>query len=212
LAALLVVHATAALHAQTLKKVPRKLPRPTPDYVLEMLDALTTTTSGPRKKASLLSGSGQQELIVYKGRVQVSLEGESSNFRGAVEVKVSMAADVHFTIDLDRVELAGWDRQRRVLKVKLPPVKVGPVSRDEDSRDVRVAYRRGRFALYDGDTAREVEASLLREKFNDQAREAAADRRPDAEKQARAVVRDFLWKFLHLNGSDIVIEVGGGGR
>jgi hypothetical protein len=192
--------------AQSLKRVAKKLPQPTPQYVLEMLDALTRRESGVRKKATLRSAAAQQDLIVYKGRVDVTLDETSSSFRGSVAIELSMAADVHFTVDLDQVELA-WNRQRRVLKIKLPSVKVGPVSRDEDSRKLSASYRGACFPWYDGDVARDLERKLLKEKYDAEARLAAGKKLTEARKQARAAVHDFAARLLMLQGTDIVIEV-----
>src|SRR5262249_54008815 len=152
---------------------------------------------------------GQQELHVYKGRVEVTVEGSSANWRGTVSVRLDMPAEVSYAIDLAAIEPKHlrWDKGRKLLKVTLLPPKLAAVSPLLDEMEVTARFGRARTSWTDGGVARDVERRLLKEDYRPAAREAAAEKLSEAKKAGCVVMREFLVKVLQAKDAEIEVLV-----
>jgi hypothetical protein len=176
--------------------------------LIDVLDEVTRRET-VEARARLRGLIPQLKLRVHSASIDVTVEGEEVIWRGTTTVKLSMPADVEFILDLEelKAEHVKWDKGRRLLKVKLPPVKVGSVvPRLEDER-VEVTSGWARPSWFRGGRAAGLEGKLRREVYNPAALNEAEKRLDDARRSARDQVRDLLRRLWLPHGSDVEIVV-----
>ena len=89
----------------------------------------------------------EQKLVVGKARLDVVVEGSTSNWRGTVGAELTMPCEAHYAIDLSDIQLSNlsWNPARKVLRLRLPPVQVHALNPVLEDKEVKPSFGGGRF-------------------------------------------------------------------
>ncbi|MGL4553867.1 MAG: DUF4230 domain-containing protein [Gemmataceae bacterium] len=193
------------LSLESVLKVAKNVPV---TLLIDVLDEVTRRET-VESKAKLRGLLPHLKLRVHSASVDVTVEGEEVIWRGTTTVKLSMPADVEYTLDLDELRAGNlkWDKGRKLLKVKLPDVKVGAVVPRLEDEKVETRSGWARPSWFRGGRAGGLEARLRSEHFRPAAVREAEKRMDDARRSARDQVRDLLRRLWLPHASDIEIVV-----
>jgi hypothetical protein len=192
---------------ETVLKVARRVPW---GDLIALLDDLGPGKSTPEVRARVRKIIPQLQLRVHSARVDVTVKDVSPGRLGSIEMELSMPADVEYIVDLKEMgpEHLKWEAARKILRVKLPEVKVGNVSPRLDEEEVsEPRYTGMRYFWFNGAAKAHLERKLRREDYRPAAQAEAEKRLPDAARAARDEVRGLLKKLLLPVGSDIEVLV-----
>lgn len=194
------------LSLETAFKIGRRVPI---GMLVDVLDTVTRSQTA-EATAKLRGVVPQLKLSVYSAEIDVTVEGTDRIWRGTNTVKLSMPAEIQFTLDLEdlKPEHIKWDKARKIFKVKLPKVKIGAVAPRLEDQKIEVSESVFRPTWFRGGNATELVQQLTREHYRPRAVELAEKRMEDAQRAARDQVRDLL-RRLWLDkdsGIEIVVE------
>lgn len=196
---------SGVLTFQTAYKIMNGVPL---TLVLDLLDEITRRESA-ESRARLRGLLPQLKLRVHSASLDVSVERKETIWRGTTTVKLTMPADVEYLVDLDewRADHVKWDKARRLLKIRLPEVKIGSVVPRFEEEKVETISDWTRPSWYRGGRAATLESKLRQEDYRPAATREAEKRLDDARRSARDQVRDLLRRFWLPHGSDVEIVV-----
>jgi hypothetical protein len=185
------------------------LPIPSPTDVIKVIDSLTRKESGTSIDVKLGGTVGQGKLLIARSRVNVTLERSSRNWRGRVLVHVIVPTDVTYTIDLAdlRPGHIRCDQQNRLLVVAMPLPRVEAVTPILADVKTDNTFTRCRCRFFDKAEVRNLQNTILKEDYQDKARQAAAAQLPSIRQQGRAPFQVFLEKLLSTTSPGIRVLV-----
>jgi hypothetical protein len=182
---------------------------PSPTDVVKVLDALTRKDSATSVEVKPGSIVGQGKLLVARTRVEVAMERSSRNWRGPVEVHMTVPSDVSYSVNLAaiRAEDIRVDAGRRLLIVTMPAPQVEDVTPVLTALKAENKFKHARFRRFDGDACHELQNAMLKEDYQLHARKEGEARIPEVRKQARAALQELLQTLLRANGPEIQVQV-----
>ena len=190
-----------------LKKV--KVPRPDPEMLIDLLDALTKKPGDTKTQAKVRSLLPSQKLQVGKSHIDVSLSDSESNWRGSVQVELEIPTVARYTVDPKKLDVKAlhWDVKKRVLRIKLPPVEVESVTAKLTDITVATRYSGARFGFKDSDIALTLERGLLRTDYEPAAKRQAELSLEVMQTQGRKELENMLQKLFKAANTEVAIKV-----
>jgi hypothetical protein len=182
---------------------------PSPTDVVKLIDALTRKDSSTSVEVKQGDTMRQGKFLVARTRVEVVMERSSRNWRGPVNVHMTVPTDVTYSLDLSaiRPEHIAVDASRKLLVVALPPLQVEDVTPVLASLKSEDTFKRARFRRFDGDACRELQNTMLKEDYLLRARKEGEARLPAVREKAQAALRDLLQNLLRPGCPDIQVQV-----
>lgn len=206
----LVVVTVAPLQAKP-KKVP--LPRSVPVLstakdAVDVLDALTKKRFSD-VKVKLRGTIGTTKLVVAKNVLDVCVSEEENNWRGTVEVKVEMPAEITYSIDLDKIDWKSlrYDQKTRILRVKAPKVNIESVSGRLEDLEVTATFGGATSSWIDSDIAAALERQALRTNWKPKARERAKAQLSTINSAAKQQLQEFVQKLFYASKTGVTVIV-----
>jgi hypothetical protein len=183
---------------------------PSPTDVVKLIDTLTKKDSSTGVDVKLGQTVGQGKLLIATTRMDVHLDRSSRNWRGRVEVRMTIPSEVAYTIDLAdiRPEHIRCDHARRVLLVAMPTPRVASVTPDLAAARTERTFKRARFRRLDADVARELQNTILTGDYQARARATAEARLAQIKKSGREPLQAFFEALLSrtLPGTRVIVE------
>jgi hypothetical protein len=182
---------------------------PSPTDVVKLLDYLTTKDSSTNVEVKLGDTVSQGKLLVARTRIEVAMDRSSRNWRGPVEVHMTVPTDVSYSVNLAaiRPEHIRVDAQKRLLIVTMPDPEVEdvtPILTELKSED---KFKRARFRRLDGDASRHIQNAMLREDYQQRARKEGEVHLPQVRDRARTALQGLLQTLLRPNCPDVRVRV-----
>ncbi len=171
---------------------------PSPTDVVKVIDVLTQKDSSTSVDVKMGATVNHGKLLVARTRVNVAMERTSRNWRGPVVVTLTVPSDISYSVDLAKIrpEHIRLDAARGQLIVAMPTPEVEDVTPLLGSVRIDNTYRRARFKLFDADTSRQLQNTMLREDYQARARQTGAAQLPQVREQGKCVLQGFLQRLL----------------
>lgn len=183
---------------------------PSPTDVIKLIDSLTKSDSSTKVDVKLGQTVSQGKLLVARTKVDVAMERTSKNWRGKVQVQMSVPTEISYSIDLSelRPEDIRLDAARRQLVVTMPSPKVEDVTPLLTGVKSENTYKAARFKFCDKDTSRELQNTMLLHDYQAKAREEGESALPKVREQAKSALQQFLQTLLGgtAQGVQVVVE------
>jgi hypothetical protein len=182
---------------------------PGPTDVVHLIDTLTRKDSETSVEVKLGKPVSQGKLLVARTRVEVAMERSTRNWRGPVQVHMTVPSDISYSINLAaiRAENIRVDAKKRLLVVTMPPPEVEDVTPLLPKVTAENSFKRCRFRRFDADACRELQNTMLKEDYQLRARKEGEARLTEVREQARAALADLLETLLRVNCPGIRVRV-----
>jgi hypothetical protein len=182
---------------------------PSPTDVVKLIDTLTRKDSSTTVEVKQGETVSQGKLLVARTRVEVTMERSSRNWRGHVQVHMTVPTDVSYAVNLAaiRPEHVRVDARRRLLSVTMPDPQVEAVTPLLPDLKTEDTFKRARFRRFDADASRELQNVMLKEDYQQRARKEGEARLPEVREQAKAALQELLQTLLRPNCPDIRVQV-----
>jgi hypothetical protein len=137
------------------------------------------------------------------------MERRSRNWRGAVQVRLTVPTDATYSVNLAaiRPEDVHVDAGRRLLLVLMPEPRVEDVTPLLPELKAEDTFKHARFRHYDADASRELQNAILKEDYQRAARKEGEAHLPQVRERARQAVQEMLRMLLGPNCPGLRIEV-----
>src|SRR5262249_39171804 len=158
----------------------------------------TTTDSSTTMQLKLGDTVSQGKLLVARTRVEVAMDRSSRNWRGPVQVHMTVPTDVSYSVNLAaiRPEHIRVDAKQRLLIVTMPAPEVEDVTPLLTELKSEDKFKFARFRRLDGDASRQVQNAMLREDYQLRARKEGEARLPEVRERARVALGELLQTLL----------------
>jgi hypothetical protein len=182
---------------------------PSPTDVVKVIDTLTCKESSTNMEVKLGDSIGQGKLLVARTHVVVSMERSSRNWRGNVQVRMTVPSDISYSVNLAaiRAEHIRVEARQRLLIVTMPDPEVEDVTPQLSALKAEDTFKRARFRRWDGDAARGLQNTMLKEDFQVRARKEAEAHLSEVREQGRAALQEMLQTLLRPSCPDIRVRV-----
>jgi hypothetical protein len=182
---------------------------PGPTDVVKLIDSLTRKDSSTQVEVKLGKTVAEGKLLVARMRVEVEMERSSRNWRGPVEVHMTVPSDISYSVNLAaiRAEHIRVQEKERLLIVRMPTPEVEDVTPLLPKLRTENTFKRCRFRRFDADASRELQNTMLKEDYQLRARKEGQAHLPEVRDQARGALRDLLQTLLRANCPDIRVRV-----
>jgi hypothetical protein len=182
---------------------------PSPGDVVKLIDSLTRKDSSTSMEVKQGKTVGQGKLLVARTRVEVAMDRSSHNWRGPVEVHMTVPSDVTYSVNLAaiRAEHIRVNPKSRLLIVTMPAVQVEDVTPLLPELKTENNFKRCRFRRFDADASRELQNTMLKEDYQNRARKEGEAHIPEVRQQAREALCNLLSTLLRANCPDIRVRV-----
>jgi hypothetical protein len=176
--------------------------------LLTLLDQFTEKESEPLVKALQGAFKNDGALVLANQRLDVSVCRQSSNWRGAVKVTMSMPAKVNYSVDLTQLKKVRWDPQRKIITVVMPPLHVHGIEALLAEKSCERTFPGWlRYRIADSSRAEQLEDAIFRQDYMPAARDQAERNASYAGSAARENLRQSLRNFLRVAVPDIEVIV-----
>jgi hypothetical protein len=196
--------------AQAIDLLAPGLPLPSPTDVVKVLDALTRKDSDTKVDLKVGDAVSQGRLLVARSRVDVSIQRSSRNWRGRVNVLMTVPSEATYSVDLSEIkpQHVRIDPARRTLTVTMPEPRVEAVTPVLSDVKTEQKFQSARFRRFDRNVARELQNAILTADYQTKARTAAEAQLPDVRKVGRLPLQQLLERLLQPTcpGLRVVVE------
>ena len=177
--------------------------------LVQILDELTRKPGDLKVEAKVRNLLPSSKLQVGKSQLDISLSDSDPTWRGTVWVALEVPTTARYTVDLKKLDLKAlrWDGQRRILRIKLPPVEVESVTAKQSDITVRATYSKMRFAFNDSDVASKLERGLMRNDYEPVAKRKAEGNLEAMQILGRTALEDLLQKLFKAANTEVTIKV-----
>ena len=175
----------------------------------EVLDAATARESATTIHVKKTVAESSSEWVVHRVRANVWVERSANNYLGEVGVRISLPCIIEYGFDLAALkpEHMRFDRERRLLLIDLPPVRVREPVPVLAEMKIEPKYKGLRGPALDADTIRALQVAVLQEDYQPAARDLGQSELMTAQKKARDLVEAFVRGLLKEAGADIEVIV-----
>jgi hypothetical protein len=182
---------------------------PSPGDVIKLIDTLTKSDSDTSVNVKLGKTVTQGKLLVARTKVQVAMERSSKNWRGKVLVHMTVPTEISYSIELTelKAEHIRLDQQRGQVIFTMPAPKVEDVTPMLNEVKADNNYKAARFKLFDKDTSRELQNTMLLHDYQARARKEGQSAIPQIRAQAKQSLQQFLEKLLQGTASRVQVVV-----